>query len=390
VGVFSFFKSRVTWLHGFVKTIIWKNLHLLRIQGPPKLFWYFYRLARPVHKELIVKNSVHGSSNFSRKLHNEIEPIHRTYLSIPEKVFYQNREVEYDFAWAISNSIPRAEHVTYVRNIVDEGASEKMIREASNACRSGEKSLLILWGIPLGQESSTVRKLHELHKLGERSRSIVFLGDVRKTRGLGQIVDYVDKVDLVIHFNPLVLKNELGSFAGKTMIWPGIPYPEDKMEVLRFRQKRPVLSISGQSYRYRSIYINYCEKRGIPILDTSSRGATYPISSFWKYLDFVSSAQIMFANGYLYPRESILVGKVIEAILTGTTVLYESGSWINRFLVPFEHFIPVYNKFDLIEKAQYLLENPEVAETIARNAYSFYTTHYSSRDFWSKVQKKLA
>jgi hypothetical protein len=84
-----------------------------------------------------------------------------------------------------------------------------------------------------------------------------------------------------------------------------------------------------------------------------------------------------------------LVGKVIEAVLTGTTVLYETGSWISKFLTPYEHYVPVYNKLDLFEKANYLLENPEVSASIAKAAYDFYTTHYSSNRFWHQVQDRL-
>jgi hypothetical protein len=125
------------------------------------------------------------------------------------------------------------------------------------------------------------------------------------------------------------------------------------------------------------------------MLEFNRAGRTYPISNFWEYLEFTSSAQIMFANGFLYPKESILVGKVIEAVLTGTTVLYETGSWISKFLTPYEHYVPVYNKLDLFEKANYLLENPEVSASIAKAAYDFYTTHYSSNRFWHQVQDRL-
>lgn len=382
-------KNRIAWAYGRSNTWRWKSLHVLRIVGPPSYIVKAYRAIRPLSRLIVAEEHKEDVANLSARTKIPKRSFTQVYSSIPQRVHFRDKLVDYDFAWAIGNSIPTARQIQWIEGSLSPIEGAKLIEEASSICQSGHDSILIFWGIPIETESLAVQKVYEAHKSGTKSRTIVFLGDLRKTRGLGQLLDFVGNVDLVIHFNPLISERDLGSASEKTLLWPGLPYPEEKMRGFLTREKKQVLSISGQNYRYRSIYSDYCGRHGLPLLDAKQENKQYPFQNFLDYLDFVSTAQIMFANGYMYPKESILVGKVIEAILTGTTVLYESGSWIDRFFIPYEHYVPVYNRVDLLQKSRYLLENPQISKAIAKRAHAFYLTTYSSEVFWSQVHDRL-
>ena len=96
-----------------------------------------------------------------------------------------------------------------------------------------------------------------------------------------------------------------------------------------------------------------------------------------------------FTTGYRSSNESLLAFRVVELILRDTVVFFETGSFINYFFKPYDHYIPVFNAPDLLFKANYLLNNPELLNKIKIQAKEFVQSKYAHHIFWRSLNEKL-
>jgi len=253
------------------------------------------------------------------------------------------------------------------------------------------ESLLVISQSFFTNISSKNKSLYEEHQKNSRFFTMLWHCDLQKSRS--QEIDFWrDKVDIFVHFNPNIEHGLVASEHTDVLLWPGLPFPENFLSAITsdVSRKEPKLLFSGSKHRHRSVYSDFAANRIPCEIMFHGRGNGDATSvSYRDYIRRLAEFELVFANGYLNPNESILVGRVVESMLVGTTVLYESGSWINHFFEPYEHFIPVTSREDLVHKAKYLLNNLEYSRLIAQNAYEHYTKNYSSSQFWHEVKKLI-
>jgi hypothetical protein len=260
------------------------------------------------------------------------------------------------------------------------------------------ESICFLLGFPITTLEAEFQEIYFKHRSERNYMTVVMLGDVLVTRP-GQVEEWLDKVDLVIHTNPKYGTEDRRKERGwggleRIMVWPGFPHLEktfmkgtDTDKVLR---SSSILFSGSPRHRGREIYCDSLRRRDVPTSSSTHYDkSASKIPNFVEYADRLRHFEAIFANGYKYPQESIVVGKVWEAVLSGTTVLYEDGSWLDEYLEPYVHFVPIKNPADLVVKAKFILSNLEVSREIARLAREEYLKSYGSQEFWKQVISRL-
>ena len=82
---------------------------------------------------------------------------------------------------------------------------------------------------------------------------------------------------------------------------------------------------------------------------------------------------IIDGNGISSSHSWIFASGAVPVMITNNTF------WFKKYLVPFENYVPIeYNLSDLIEKLDWLRENPKKAQEIAHNARKFAERVFSS------------
>ena len=173
------------------------------------------------------------------------------------------------------------------------------------------------------------------------------------------------------------------------MVAPFIPFDEHRFN--RGDVRDVGLGFCGGKGRRRDDFLSFAEQCGIPTTAHFVDDKKYLTDSEFK--DFLSRSQITFSNGYAGTvagiAHSVMTGRIAESILSRSLLVYESGSQIDDYLVPYVHYIPVDNVHDLVHSCRYLLNHEEKRAEMANEAYSFLTEHYSSKKFWNCVTQRL-
>lgn len=300
--------------------------------------------------------------NFSGANHS---PAKKLVLGLPKLVTRSGRWMEFDFHYVFSSyqlDNPRAE--------ID--------------------SLLIVYSwTPKSIDAQTKQQI-QLHRQSSSKRVIAVLGDVLEENCI-ELLSWLEIVDGIVHFNPN-LTSHSNDMQRRILVWPGLPFPENKFFDIQRNEKKSIkLLFAGSNHRNRGLFDRYLKYFKVAF-DDISHGRDDGNSVEVCYEDFlrkIASHQLLFSNGYKNQHESILVGKVLESVLLGTTVLYEEGSWIDKFFTPYVHYVPVKNAFDLARKVRFLQKRPEVAHQIASNALEHYLLNYSSKKFWKEVEAMI-
>lgn len=225
-----------------------------------------------------------------------------------------------------------------------------------------------------------------LQRLGRKF--LVDLPDCYATKdGLEQIEFWKQHADLIVYHNPGISVKQNDS---RLLLWPGFPLPLAKYE-RPWDSKEEVLLLQGSAHRQRNMYLRGVIKANLPVAGhTHSLKDVSNISiSYTQYIESIKSKKYVFTNGYLNPKESIIVGRAFEALASGSVLLYEKGSELSYFYTEYKEFIPIYNIADLVEKVKFLMSNPVVALQIASNAKKQTQMSYNSKTFWNIAFSKL-
>ena len=384
------FRFVLGYLKGFIISYSWKKAHLIRIHLPTPKFLSLLELkiglkrAKLLSLESKYPESIYptNSSSATKMIAQEVV------IGMPKYLKQAGKLAEWNYSWVYANSLDSKQRVIYAEEKTQNCLESELALAGTGSCSF--ESVLLLHGLPVKDLDPTTRNIYEEHRSNPRKKIIVLLGDYRKTRGPGMINEWIDCADLIVHFNPLVNPSDFGKRGNRLFLWPNPPWPEKILRSLMFESKEPGLVFTGSLYRGRDIYFKFCKRKGIKTIDLShSLAQENFFSTAREYLKEFSKYQLTFSNGWLYHNESLMVGKVQEAIVLGTTVLYESGSWIEQFLIPYRHFIPIHNRSDLRHKSAYLLKHLEIAKDISYAAFEYHSTHYSSNRFWQLIQRKL-
>lgn len=257
------------------------------------------------------------------------------------------------------------------------------------AMQDFEAELLVIQGDSM--LSDTLFSEPFVRQIREKGIAIVVdLVDCFVSRNGQRVVDfYVERADFLICHNSRLLLN--GRFDENFLLWPSLPYPESYFFERHVSRKSIDLLIPGSEHRGRNYYVEHARKYNLPLKDgLFSKSDTSATSfSYSDYVNSLCSAKLLFTNGYKNRFESQVIGRVTESLLAKSTLLYESGSDIEAFLVPYEDFVPVSNLNDFEEKVRFLLDNPVVAEHISTRGLKTMTEKYSTKHFWEYVFRKV-
>lgn len=108
-----------------------------------------------------------------------------------------------------------------------------------------------------------------------------------------------------------------------------------------------------------------------------------------KYVDVLQRSLMCLNFGGHEAGISIVTGRTWEAINCGAMLLEETGSALDRFFVPYVHYVPFDTANDLIDKCLFFQARPELAAALARRAAAFSAQRYSSRHFWTRFLNLL-
>ncbi len=81
--------------------------------------------------------------------------------------------------------------------------------------------------------------------------------------------------------------------------------------------------------------------------------------------------------------------RINEAIVNKCLLLEEGTMSCEDIYVPFVHYIPVYNRNDVMIYAQFFLKHEEWREKIVNEAYNFWQENYSYNHIWSEIERRL-
>ncbi|NBR37106.1 MAG: hypothetical protein EBT80_07080 [Chitinophagales bacterium] len=215
------------------------------------------------------------------------------------------------------------------------------------------------------------------------------IGDLHDFQPRSRLTYWGDISDLLVIYNSE--NRHYMNFAEKekVLVAPFPPFDEGRF---RTRTERTIgLGFCGGKGRRRDAFLSFARECGIPTDAHFVDDKGYLNEA--DFYDFMSRSKITFSNGHVgtidgLPR-SVLTGRIAESILSGSVLVYESGSQIDDYLVPFVHYIPVDNVHELVHACRYLLKNDAQRVEMANKALSFVDTHYSSKDFWNCVTRQL-
>ena len=151
------------------------------------------------------------------------------------------------------------------------------------------------------------------------------------------------------------------------------------------------LGFCGGKGRRRDVFLSFAEKGGIPTTAHFVDDKQYLTGD--EFRDFLSRSRITFSNGFLGTLTglpySVMTGRIAESILSRSLLVYESGSQIGDYLVPYVHYIPVDNVHELVHFCRFLLNHEEIRAEMTSAAYEYWMENYSSKRFWDCVTQRL-
>ena len=101
----------------------------------------------------------------------------------------------------------------------------------------------------------------------------------------------------------------------------------------------------------------------------------------FKYTVYVSGAM----NAFAWRLPVLLFMEMLVFMPT-----QRADSWYSRYLVPYQHFVPIKNDFsDLLEKLEFMILNDDKARVIAKNGFKFIKNIYSETCVSNTLEKIL-
>lgn len=247
--------------------------------------------------------------------------------------------------------------------------------------------LVILGDTKLSEHPGMSKEL--LRMLRARNiKVIVVLMDLlfsSKTMGVELVDFWKDEADALVVHNSRIL--EYFPKLENVLLWPSLPYVETESIFNAVTEKSIDLLIPGSGHRQRQLFSNYAKKHGIKVVSELSSRVSHDSQVYlWEsYIHRLKEARLVFTNGYRNRRESQVIARTSEVMLSKSVLMYEKGSDIDYFFKPYYDFIPVLSLPDLVEKSRFLLANYGISSQIALNGYNTILDKFSSKRFWESL-----
>jgi len=222
-----------------------------------------------------------------------------------------------------------------------------------------------------------------------RPYTLVDIGDCYfSLDGLEKLEYWLSRADQIVLHNSRAPLSYLKKRS--VLLWPFFPLPE-KAYSRGSKSVNNKCIVLGSQHRQRHQFINYAKKCGVVIEDFSHSQSSQSrvLKSYKDYINTIRGAQMIFSNGYVNRKESIIVGRAGEAFLAGTALLYEKGSDLSFFFSEYKSFLPVSNVHDFVDKVSFIYKYPEHAMRLTNNALSEFSTRYSSETFWRQITLRM-
>lgn len=360
-------------------------LRTIRLKFPGVILWRIF-FAPSVHKQIEMNwmqnisslNSFHHSS-ISINENRSILEGKVFLLAIPQTVSRSRLTVESDMHFVYAKSILAfGGKLSKIKNL------DEKTEKSSKFDASSQIDFIILDGNETpnhGRYSSEFLSI--ISQLD--SRILVDIPDCYRSKdGRDKIQSWLNYADLIITHNSTV--NLTKSARHRILFWPGFP-AEESLYYRTWQKKTLPISILGYSHRQRAIYQEMGLRWDIPLSSSlhANNDQSSVVRNYSQYIENIRNHKINFSNGYISRRESIIVGRAIETILSGSVLMYETGSDLENFLEPYKHFVPIKNVPDFIDTARFLIENDYYAEQIATDGYRFYESNFGAQMFWQEV-----
>ena len=145
------------------------------------------------------------------------------------------------------------------------------------------------------------------------------------------------------------------------------------------------LHYSGSDTRGRRVYMDFAAEMGVNTFARFHNRKKSTTPNLMEFYSELTKSNLAFGNGWLSHTESIITGRVAEAIMAGAVCIYATGSELDNYLIPYAHYIPIQNAHELVIVSQFLMQNEKLRTKIANCAYDFYMQHYSAKKLWNYV-----
>jgi len=174
---------------------------------------------------------------------------------------------------------------------------------------------------------------------------------------------------------------------GVKTFWAPIPYPE-----ALFRPgpagKDIGAAFVGSLFDYnspRGIWLTLLKSRGIPcqlFLSTHTTSGSRAGASPEEYAAFMSRLRISVNFSARATGRKIMTGRAWESIIARALLLEEDNEEIQRFFVPFVHYIPFTNIDELQAYLGYFERHEDARRAVAERAYEWFLQLFSKDRIW--------
>jgi hypothetical protein len=145
------------------------------------------------------------------------------------------------------------------------------------------------------------------------------------------------------------------------------------------------LAFVGQLHQYRTPWMVLIEGRKINCrTQYSGNLGTSDLSKREEYIDLFKRTKISLNFSRRIDGQFAITGRIWEAIFSYAVLMEEYSPDIEKYLIPFCHYIPVTNVEQIRVYSSYLLKDKALRERIAHCGYSHLMKHTSSKVVWSK------
>jgi len=173
------------------------------------------------------------------------------------------------------------------------------------------------------------------------------------------------------------------------LVSPGVPINFAAMGSKPWRSRDISVFFNGARKSYRDMWCAFMAESvpgaDLRFSDQSAAGSM----ALDDYLDHLSRSQIVLNNGLISARDHQLNFRIFETMASGAALLQQDFALLREFFVPYVHYAPFATAPEMAETAQFLINNPDIAEAIAANALAWYQAHYRGLKFWNGVLAAL-
>ncbi len=168
---------------------------------------------------------------------------------------------------------------------------------------------------------------------------------------------------------------------------PHFPYMVNEIE----QPKKYNFYFSGYGYKARDAILadmnHYISDNNISL---NPKVSNVRDNLYETFINSLQMARFTMANGIINDtNRHILTARVFESMTNNCLVFNETNDMISDCFAPFVHYVPFFNRAELIIFSQFLVKNPQYWQNIVTNASNACLVHYHYDNFWTHVEENM-